>query len=87
MVKLKKKGSGWELPVILGLSVPSEAVRYRQVDLLGKIREEWIELNVRHFRTRHGETGQVCFHLSQRGEHLKKGLVIKGAILKPKHMI
>lgn len=78
VVKLKREGYGWELPVTLRLSVPRETVRNHQVNLYEKIRGEWMELNIRHFKTRHGETGQVCFKLFERGEHLKQGLVIKG---------
>ncbi|KAK0600444.1 hypothetical protein LWI29_015098 [Acer saccharum] len=84
VVKLTKGASGWELPVTLRLSLPGEEVQDRQVSLLEKPRGEWIELNVGNFLTDGRETREVCFDIYQHGGHWKKGLIIKGAILRPK---
>ncbi|OMP01887.1 Phloem protein 2-like protein [Corchorus capsularis] len=87
-VKLTKGASGWELPIKLRLSLPNGTVQERQVSLVQKPRGEWIELNVGNFRTEeNGETsktGEVCFDLYEHGGHWKNGLVIRGAILRPK---
>ncbi|XVE90304.1 hypothetical protein DITRI_Ditri20bG0066800 [Diplodiscus trichospermus] len=86
-VKLTKDASGWELPIKLRLSLPGK-VKERQVSLLQKPRGEWMELNVGHFCTEEsgetGETREVCFDLYAHGGHWKNGLVIRGAILRPK---
>ncbi|XVE62414.1 hypothetical protein DITRI_Ditri06bG0116300 [Diplodiscus trichospermus] len=88
-VKLTKGASGWELPITLRLSLPNGRVQERQVSLLHKPRGEWMELNVGNFFTEDengetGETREVCFDLYEHGGHWKKGLVVKGAILRPK---
>ncbi|XWS42767.1 hypothetical protein CRYUN_Cryun16bG0042500 [Craigia yunnanensis] len=86
-VKLTKGASGWELPIKLRLSLPGR-VQERQVSLLQKPRGQWMELNVGNFCTEEngetGETREVCFDLYEHGGHWKKGLVIRGAILRPK---
>ncbi|TXG66482.1 hypothetical protein EZV62_007757 [Acer yangbiense] len=84
VVKLTKGASGWELPITLRLSLPGEEVQDRQVSLLEKPRGEWIELNVGNFLTDGRQTREVCFDIYQHGGHWKNGLIIKGAILRPK---
>ncbi|KAF2306785.1 hypothetical protein GH714_021391 [Hevea brasiliensis] len=83
-VKLTNGASGWELPITLKLSLPNGEVRERQVVILEKPRKKWIELNVGNFLTKQGETGEVCFDIIEHGGHWKKGLFIKGAIIRPK---
>ncbi|XVE90312.1 hypothetical protein DITRI_Ditri20bG0067300 [Diplodiscus trichospermus] len=87
-VKLTKGASGWELPIKLRLSLPNGKVQERQVSLLQKPRGQWMELNVGNFCTEEngetGETREVCFDLYEHGGHWKHGLVIRGAILRPK---
>ena len=87
VVKLTKEASGWELPIVLKLSLPDGRVRERQVSIMEKPRKQWIELNVGNFESKDGETGEVCFDLFQHGTHWKGGLIIKGAILRPKKQI
>ncbi|CBI40027.3 hypothetical protein VitviT2T_022744 [Vitis vinifera] len=84
-VKLTKGGSGWELPLTLRLSLPDGRVQHRQVSLRQKPRGEWIELNVGNFQTQEGESREVCFDLYEHGGHWKNGLIVKGAILKPRN--
>ncbi|XVF30651.1 hypothetical protein REPUB_Repub16aG0076700 [Reevesia pubescens] len=90
-VKLTKGASGWELPIKLRLSLPNGRVQERQVSLLQKPRGQWMELNVGSFCTEENgktsaqeETREVCFDLYEHGGHWKNGLVIRGAILRPK---
>ncbi len=87
VVKLTKEASGWELPIRLKLSLPGGRDQERQVSLLEKPRKQWIELNVGNFESKDGETGEVCFDLFEHGTHWKGGLIIKGAILRPKKQI
>ncbi|GAV57496.1 PP2 domain-containing protein [Cephalotus follicularis] len=84
VVKLTKGASGWELPIMLKLALPNGKVQERQVILLDKPRGEWIELNVGNFVVEKGEEREVNFDLYEHGGHWKKGLIIKGAILRPK---
>ncbi|KAJ0013694.1 hypothetical protein Pint_20835 [Pistacia integerrima] len=84
VVKLTKEASGWELPIHLKLSLPDGTVKQRQISLFEKPRGEWMELNLGKFLTENGEQNEVCFDLFEHGGHWKTGLVIKGAILRPK---
>ncbi|KAE8037270.1 hypothetical protein FH972_009871 [Carpinus fangiana] len=86
VVKLTKGASGWEFPILLRLSLPNGRVQERQVSLLEKPRRQWMELNVGNFQTKNGESGEVGFDIYQHGGHWKKGLIIKGAIFRPKQM-
>ncbi|EEF38353.1 ATPP2-A2, putative [Ricinus communis] len=85
VVKLTKGASGWELPITLKLSLPNGEVRERQVVLLQKPVGQWIELNVGNFLTKKGDKGEVCFDVFEHGGHWKNGLIVKGAILRPKY--
>jgi hypothetical protein len=87
VVKLTKEASGWELPIVLKLSLPDGRVRERQVSLMEKPRKQWIELNVGNFESKDGESGEVGFDLFEHGDHWKSGLIVKGAILRPKKQI
>lgn len=84
VVKLTKGASGWELPIRLQLSLPDGRVQERQVCLLEKPRKQWMELNVGNFQSKDRESGEVGFDLFEHGGHWKTGLIIKGAILRPK---
>ncbi|CAO2827908.1 unnamed protein product [Amaranthus hypochondriacus] len=85
VVKLTKSASGWELPLMLKLSAPGEETKIRQVSLLMKPKGEWFELNLGCFQAIHGENREVCFDIYEHGGHWKNGLVIKAAIIRPKH--
>jgi hypothetical protein len=84
VVKLTKGASGWEFPILLRLSLPDGRVQERLVSLLEKPRRQWIELNVGNFQAKNGESGEVSFDIYQHGGHWKNGLIIKGAIFRPK---
>ncbi|XP_024956243.1 protein PHLOEM PROTEIN 2-LIKE A1-like [Citrus sinensis] len=77
VVKLTNAPYGWEAPVILKLTLPTGKVQNRQVSLLEKPRGQWIELSVGIFLTDQNIYGQIA-------GHWKSGLIIKGAILRPK---
>ncbi|KAB1213551.1 Protein PHLOEM PROTEIN 2-LIKE A1 [Morella rubra] len=85
VVKLTNNASGWELPIMLQLSLPDGRVQQRQVSLLEKPRKQWIELNVGSFQSTKGEPGEVGFEIHEHEGHWKNGLIISGAILRPKH--
>ncbi|KMT20722.1 hypothetical protein BVRB_1g006960 [Beta vulgaris subsp. vulgaris] len=85
VIKLTKSASGWELPLILRLNVPGEETKIRQLSLLMKPRGEWFELNLGTFQAKANEVGEVCFDIFEHGGHWKTGLIIKAAIIRPKH--
>jgi hypothetical protein len=84
VVKLTEGASGWELPIQLRLSLPDGRGQERQVSLLEKPRRQWIELNVGNFQRKNGELGEVSFLICEHGGHWKRGLIIKGAVIRPK---
>ncbi|GFZ02691.1 hypothetical protein Acr_15g0012990 [Actinidia rufa] len=84
VVKLEKRASGWELPIKLRLSLPDGTVKVRQVSLFEKPRGRDIELQVGTFEAQENEEREVCFDLYEHGGHWKSGLIIKGAVVKPK---
>jgi hypothetical protein len=84
LVKLTNGASGWELPIVLKLSFPDGSAQERQVSLLEKPRRQWIELSVGSFQTKNGGSGEVGFDIYQHGGHWKIGLIIKGAVIRPK---
>ncbi|XP_062172198.1 protein PHLOEM PROTEIN 2-LIKE A1-like [Alnus glutinosa] len=84
LVKLTNGASGWELPIVLKLSLPDGRTQERQLSLSEKPRKQWIELNVGNFQTENGGSGEVCFDIYQHGGHWKNGLIIKGAVVRPK---
>ncbi|CAL5330979.1 hypothetical protein CsSME_00011959 [Camellia sinensis var. sinensis] len=83
VIKLTNGASGWELPIVLRLSLPGK-LQERQVSLLEKPKGEWLELNVGNFQTQDCENGEVCFDLYEHGGHWKRGLIIQCAIIRPK---
>ncbi|KAL7234016.1 hypothetical protein ACSBR1_017588 [Camellia fascicularis] len=82
-VKLTNGARGWELPIMLRLSLPDGQFQERQVSLLEKPKGQWIELNVGKFKAQDTENGEVCFDLYEHGGHWKTGLVIRSAIIRP----
>ncbi|KAL5715246.1 hypothetical protein ACHQM5_017091 [Ranunculus cassubicifolius] len=84
VVKLKNGAAGWELPITLKLTLPNGTSKERKISLLEKPRGEWIELNVGNFLAQDGESREVCFDVYDHGGHWKSGLIIKGAIIRPK---
>jgi hypothetical protein len=86
VVKLTEGASGWELPIQLILAHPDGRLQVRKVSLLEKPRRQWIELNVGNFQRKKGELGEVGFRICEHGGHWKRGLIIKGAVIRPKQM-
>ncbi|KAE8037269.1 hypothetical protein FH972_009870 [Carpinus fangiana] len=85
VVKLTNGAFGWELPLILNLTLPDGRVQVRQISLLEKPRRQWIELNFGNFQTKNGESGEVVFGIRERGgRHFIHGIIIKGAVIRPK---
>ncbi|XP_059430869.1 putative disease resistance protein At3g14460 [Corylus avellana] len=84
VVKLTNGAFGWERPIKLKLTLPDGRVQERQLSLLEKPRRRWIELNVGNFQTNDGESREVGFTISQIAGQWKNGLIVKGAIIRPK---
>ncbi|XP_048438718.1 lectin-like [Pyrus x bretschneideri] len=84
VVKLNAKEYGWEEPVEFTLETPAGDKNTRNVDLMQKQRGKWVEIPAGEFRASPEQYGNMIFSLRQLGGQWKKGLVIKGAEIRPK---
>ncbi|KAL9689226.1 hypothetical protein QQ045_033660 [Rhodiola kirilowii] len=84
VVKVKRGGSGWELPITLALSIPKKMDQARKLSLLDQPRGEWIELSVGRFTADANDSEEINFDLYEYGGHWKDGLVIHSAIIRPR---
>ncbi|KAF8408628.1 hypothetical protein HHK36_004691 [Tetracentron sinense] len=85
VVMLKNLAYGWEVPVNLRLALPDGNKQERKERLLDMPRGEWVELRVGEFHTSHDRVGKMQFTMFEyEGGKWKRGLVIKGASIRPK---
>lgn len=82
VVMLKDDATGFEVPVNLRLSLPSGSSQEHKEILMAKKRGGWIELVAGRFYNE--EAGEIDFSLCEyKDGRWKKGLVIKGAVIRP----
>ncbi|KAJ4976218.1 hypothetical protein NE237_001324 [Protea cynaroides] len=88
VMSLKDAASGWNIPVNLKLILPDGTKLERQEDFSSKPKKQILETVVGEFKTYQGMQGKIKFSLWEiKGEKIKlwkTGLVIKGAIIRPK---
>lgn len=85
MVMMTKQGHGWDKPVNLRLKLPDRIVAQREVCLLEMPKGQWTELKVGEFMVEIRSAGEMEFSLYEyEGGQWKRGLVIRGAIIRPK---
>ncbi|XP_043690402.1 uncharacterized protein LOC122641141 isoform X1 [Telopea speciosissima] len=87
VVMLRESIYGWEVPVNLQLVLPDGERKERKEWLLSKPRGQWVEILVGEFCTSPEKAGDLQFSLFEFGGQAKKGLVIKGVIIKPRKSI
>lgn len=85
VVMLKEKARGWEVPVYLRLSLPNGKIQEHKEYLMKKIEGQWMEIPVgKFYNEAGGGGGEIEFSLYEyEGGQWKRGLVIKGAIIRP----
>ncbi|KAK9133952.1 hypothetical protein Scep_013480 [Stephania cephalantha] len=86
VVMLKDPAYGWEVPVNVKLELPSGETQVHKVDLMRKPRADWIEIYVGEFKTcPPNNNGEVHFSMFEfEGGKWKRGLLVKGVIIRPK---
>ncbi|KAF9587445.1 hypothetical protein IFM89_002626 [Coptis chinensis] len=85
LVKLIDPAYGWEVPVNLRLMLPNGETKEHKESLLTKPRAQWIELQVGEFYTSPDKLGDMEISMFEyEGGTWKKGLVIKGVVIRPK---
>lgn len=84
-VVIMELGYGWARPVNLRLKLPDGNVTQREECLLEMPKGQWVELKAGEFMAESSLVGEMEFSLYEyEGGQWKRGLVIKGAIIRPK---
>ncbi|CAM0958571.1 unnamed protein product [Alopecurus aequalis] len=81
---LKRKSSGWHVPVDLRLKFPDGRVQEQKESLQERYSEEQLQLKVADVEAKKGLEGELVVSLSEHGGHWKRGLIIKGIRITPK---
>ncbi|XP_052201834.1 lectin-like [Diospyros lotus] len=87
VMMLKDPAYGWEVGVNLRLILPDGSIQQHEENLMEKPRGRWIEIPAGEFRTSpsHDTMGDIQFSLCEyKGGKWKRGLVVKGAAIRPK---
>uniref|UniRef100_A0A0D9UX05 Phloem protein 2 n=1 Tax=Leersia perrieri TaxID=77586 RepID=A0A0D9UX05_9ORYZ len=85
-VMLTDPAYGWSVPVNLQLKFPDGTVQQHKENLQEKIRWKWLELKVGEVKTQQGQKGDIEISMFEYdGGNWKRGLVIKGIKILPKH--
>lgn len=86
VVKLEDPVSGWENPVDVKLRKPDGTLQESKVILHGKSKGVWFEILAGDFVTNNsGRPGiSIDFSLEEHGSYWKKGLILKGVVIRPK---
>ena len=86
LVMLKDSAYGWKFPVTLLIEHPGGRKQEHKENFMDKIREQWIEILVGEFVVTAQDSGEMEFSIYEfQGGSWKRGLVIKGVVIKPKN--
>uniref|UniRef100_A0A1J3J115 Uncharacterized protein PHLOEM PROTEIN 2-LIKE A4 n=2 Tax=Noccaea caerulescens TaxID=107243 RepID=A0A1J3J115_NOCCA len=88
VVKLEDTASGWETPVNLKLTLPSnmETPQERSVSLKPHIGKWWVEIPAGEFTTTLENAGEISFSMYETASNWwKGGLFVKGVEIRPKN--
>lgn len=86
VVMMKDPAYGWEVPVNLRLTLPNGKRQEHEENMMEKPRGRWIEIPAGEFQTTPENIGEIQFSLYEyKGGKWKRGLVIKGAAIRPKN--
>lgn len=86
VVMLKDPAYGWEVPINVRLTLPDGNKQEHKENLMEKPRSKWVEIPAGEFMVEPRKGGFVEFSLYEyEGGDWKKGLLVKGAAIRPKH--
>ncbi|KAG8657480.1 protein PHLOEM PROTEIN 2-LIKE A1 [Manihot esculenta] len=86
VIMLKDPAYGWEVPVYFRLTLPNGIKQERKEILMTKPRVQWIEIPVGEFIPSQENCGEMEISMFEySGVKWKRGLVVKGVIIRPKH--
>ncbi|XP_030517467.2 uncharacterized protein PHLOEM PROTEIN 2-LIKE A4-like [Rhodamnia argentea] len=84
VVKMRDDGSGLHGPVNLTLTLPDGTTQGRIENMEETPKGEWRDIPVGTFMTTPQNVGEISFSYCQVSGHWKSGLIVKGAVLRPK---
>ncbi|KAJ4702550.1 Phloem protein 2-like protein [Melia azedarach] len=76
---VKDNAEGFDHPVKLGLVIPNVIEEERKVDFSKLEKNKWLEIPVGQFIA---STGKMEIYLSETSGHWKKGIIIKGIVIR-----
>ncbi|KAK9226985.1 hypothetical protein WN943_012033 [Citrus x changshan-huyou] len=87
VIMLKDPAYGWEVPVSLRLLLPNGTKQEHKENLIVKPRNQWIEIPVGGFKSTPENAGEMEISMYEyEGGKWKRGLVVKGVIIRPKKL-
>ncbi|CAI9284398.1 unnamed protein product [Lactuca saligna] len=84
VMMIKEHSYGWRAPVTLTLILPDGNKQEHEESLFEKPRSQWFEIQVGEFMVEPKNDGIIEFSLSKSKENWKRGLVVKGVVIRPK---
>lgn len=86
VVMLKDPAYGWAIPINLRLILPNGSRQEHKENMMEKARGKWIEIPAGEFETLPENIGEMEISLYEyEGGIWKRGLLIKGVLIRPKH--
>ncbi|EPS71147.1 hypothetical protein M569_03613, partial [Genlisea aurea] len=83
-VKINDTANGFQNnPVNLRLTVPGKTPQEHAKNLMQYPKGQWIEIPVGQLKTSNQESGEMTFSLHEHSGTWKRGLVIKGVVIRP----
>ncbi|XP_021766929.1 uncharacterized protein PHLOEM PROTEIN 2-LIKE A4-like [Chenopodium quinoa] len=84
IVKLERTSYGWEVPVNFKLTLPGDKSQNYKLNMKDMDKEKWFEIRAGKFMISKDNEGVIQFSLFEYdGGSWKRGLIIKGAVIKP----
>ncbi|KAF3450036.1 hypothetical protein FNV43_RR06115 [Rhamnella rubrinervis] len=88
VIMLKDPAYGWQVPVNIKLVFPDGTRQESKVNLMEKVRGQWIKIPAGEFQTPVRKQGEIEFSMMEtKGGEWKKGLVVKGVTIQPKSRV
>lgn len=84
-VKLEDPAYGWDTPVNLKLVLPNGTPHEQKVSLRELPRYQWVDIRVGEFVPEKSAAGEITFSMYEHEAGVwKKGLFLKGVVIRPK---
>ncbi|KAK3430346.1 hypothetical protein EUGRSUZ_E01887 [Eucalyptus grandis] len=87
VILMRPSGDGWQIPVNIRLTLPDGTKQEHKENLMEKPRGDWIEIKAGELSTSKHKEGEMEVSMFEHGGHWKRGLVVKGVLIRPKNRI